>query len=72
MKIKVTGFNVMDVPEGTRIGFTYSEVTEEGKITRQNAKGSMIVFDEKTGNEIGKIKEFIKNWIETSNAKEGK
>ena len=36
-KVVITGLNVMNTGEGERIGFTYSKMTQDGKIIKQNA-----------------------------------
>lgn len=43
--IVITSFAKINVQEGTRISYTYSEIDENGNMTKEDAKGSYIVFD---------------------------
>ncbi len=63
----ITGFNVINAPNGQRLGFTYSEMNEDGKTVKDNYKGSMIVLDETAQENINSLKEFISKWIEKQN-----
>lgn len=64
VKTVITGLNEMNTAEGERIGFTYSKMTEDGKIIKQNAKGSLILTDEGISKKIADIKEYLREWIE--------
>lgn len=60
----ITGLNAMNTGEGERIGFTYSKMTRDGKIIKQNAKGSLILTDEEIKAKLSEIKTYLIEWIE--------
>ena len=64
MKRFITGFNVMNAAQGQRLGFTYTEMTDSGRTTSDNNKGSMTVLDEEAQSHIEWLKKFINTWIE--------
>ena len=41
MRRVITGFNATNAAQGQRLGFTYTEMTDSGKTTSDNNKGSM-------------------------------
>lgn len=43
---KVTSINLMNMPDGLRLTFTYSTLNERGETVESNAKGSFVVNDE--------------------------
>lgn len=47
MKVKkITFIDVKNLPEGTRLSYTYSIIDEDtGKIIDSNAKGSFVILD---------------------------
>lgn len=63
----ITGFNVVNAPQGQRLGFTFSEMDDSGKTVKDNSKGSMIVLDEGCQKNIDEIKTFINKWINEQN-----
>ena len=63
-KVVITGLNVMNTGEGERIGFTYSKMTQDGKIIKQNAKGSLILTDEEIKAKLAEVKTYLEEWIE--------
>lgn len=40
MRRVITGFNATNAAQGQRLGFTYTEMTDSGKTTSDNNKGS--------------------------------
>lgn len=64
MKI-LTSVTQFTTGEGTRISFTYSEISESGNIISQNNKASFIAVDNDLLNHINAIKQYIgKNHLE--------
>lgn len=64
IKTVITGLNEMNTAEGERVGFTYSKMTEDGKIIRQNAKASLILTNEEISGKFADIKAYLKEWVE--------
>lgn len=64
VKTVITGLNAMNTGEGERIGFTYSKMTRDGKIIKQNAKGNLILTDEEIKVKLSDIKAYLEEWIE--------
>ena len=64
MRRVITGFNATNAAQGQRLGFTYTEMTDSGKTTSDNNKGSMTVLSEVAQSHIDWLKKFINDWIE--------
>lgn len=45
---KITFIDIRNLPEGTRLSYTYSVLDEGGKIIDSNVKGSFVVLDNMT------------------------
>lgn len=45
---KITFIDIRNLPEGTRLSYTYSVLDESGKIIDSNVKGSFVVLDNMT------------------------
>ena len=61
MKRVITGFNVMNAAQGQRLGFTYTEMTDSGRTTSDNNKGSMTFLVEVAHSNI----EFLNTFVNT-------
>lgn len=59
--IKLTGFAVSDIQEGKLLTFIYSEINEQGIITRNNERESRIVMDDDLKGHITAIQDYINN-----------
>lgn len=56
MRRVITGFNATNAAQGQRLGFTYTEMTDSGKTTSDNNKGSMTVLSEEAQSHIDWLK----------------
>ena len=56
---KITSFTQLQTGEGTRIAYTFSEISEDGEMASQNNKGNFIVLDPKLQKHIDAILEAI-------------
>lgn len=62
---KLTSFTKFTTGEGERVSFTFSEVSEKGKIVNPNNKGNFIVMDDEILSHIHAIDDYIKkNYLE--------
>ena len=64
MRRGFTGFIATIAAQGQRLGFTYTDMTDSGKTTSDNNKGSMTVLSEEAQSHIDWLKIFINDWIE--------
>lgn len=55
----VTGMAVLTTAEGKRITYTYSQVDDNGTITKSNEKKSFVVMDQETVSIIEQLKEKV-------------
>lgn len=58
---KITGLAIVELAEGTRIAYTYSEIDENGNVTSSNNKRSYICVKEDISDAISKIKQDAEN-----------
>lgn len=56
MKV-LTSFMSLSTGEGSRISYTYSEISEEGNVISQNNKGNFLVMGEEVQAHIDAIRE---------------
>jgi len=63
MKI-ITGFAIINSDIGKKIAYTFSEVDEDGNVTKSNIKESFAIIDEKVLNAIATIENKIKTRLE--------
>lgn len=63
MKI-ITGFAIINSDIGKKIAYTFSEVDEDGNVTKSNIKESFAIIDEKVLNAITTIENKIKTRLE--------
>lgn len=56
---KITSFTVFSTGEGTRVSFTFSEISEKGELLNQNVKKNFIVMDENVTDNISEIQNYI-------------
>lgn len=61
---KITSFTHHKTAEGDRISFAYSTINESGEVTRQNARGDIIIVDTKTQKHIDALLTFLNSMIE--------
>lgn len=63
MKI-ITGFAIINSDIGKKIAYTFSEVDEDGNVTKSNIKESFAIIDEKVLNAITTIENKIRTRLE--------
>ena len=56
---KITSFTVFSTGEGTRISFTFSDISEKGELLNQNIKKNFVVMDENVEDNILNIQKYI-------------
>lgn len=56
---KLTSFMSLDTGEGSRIAFTYSEISDTGMVTKQNQKGNFLVLDPEIQAHVDAIRSYI-------------
>ncbi len=61
---KVTAWTKYEDGGFIEIAYNYKEVSEDGKIIKDNAKGGIIVMDEKIKKHIQAIEKFLMSKIE--------
>ncbi len=61
---KVTAWTKYEDGGFTQIAFNYKEVSEDGKIIKDNAKCSIIVMDDKIQKHIKAVEDFLTSKIE--------
>lgn len=57
----LTSFTKFNTAEGQRISYTYSEISDDGKLISQNNRENFIVVNEELYNAINIIENYIKN-----------
>lgn len=57
----LTSFTKFNTAEGKRISYTYSEISDDGKLISQNNRENFIVVNEELYNAINIIENYIKN-----------
>lgn len=60
---KLTSFTSHITAEGTRLSATYSQINEDGQITKSNERFNLVVVDEKVQQAIDTINGFLKGKI---------
>ena len=58
---KLSGFAIINDTVGKKVAFTYSEIDDNGNVTKQNIKESFIAVDTETLDLISKVEEKINN-----------
>lgn len=61
---KLTGFAVVNCEVGKKIAYTYSEIDENGNITKSNIKESYAVINESLITAINEIEKNISDRLE--------
>ncbi len=56
---KLTSFANLNTGEGSRISFTYSEISENGQVISQNNKGNFLVLDREVMGHIEALRKYI-------------
>lgn len=56
---KLTSFTMLTTGEGTRIAYTYSEISENGTLVSQNNRGNFIVMNPDVSDSL----KFVENYI---------
>ncbi len=64
---KLTSFTAHVTAEGQRISYTYSEISETGKLISQNNRENFVVVDEALQESIDKINAYIKDNVMNGN-----
>ncbi len=61
---KLTSFMNLNTGEGSRVSFTFSEISENGQVISQNNKGNFLVLDPTIEGHLKAIREYIQtNYI---------
>ena len=60
---KLTSFTSHITAEGTRLSATYSQINEDGQITKSNERFNLVVVDEKVQQAIDTINGFLNGKI---------
>ena len=60
---KITSFTSHITAEGTRLSATYSQINEDGQITKSNERFNLVVVDEEVQQAIDVINEFLETKI---------
>lgn len=58
---KLTSFMNLNTGEGSRVSFTFSEISETGQVISQNNKGNFLVLDPTIEEHLKAIREYIQN-----------
>lgn len=53
---KITGIAIVELAEGTRIAYTYSEIDDNGNVTSSNNKRSYICVNDDVATAIATVK----------------
>lgn len=61
---KVTSYTVYETSVGTKVAITYSEIDEEGNITKENERIGKIVLDEEIKKSMENVKNFSQNIVD--------
>lgn len=56
---KVTSFTHHTTGEGERISYTYSEIDEDGNVTKSNQRASLVVIDDDILSAVNVIGDFL-------------
>lgn len=56
---KLTSFMSLNTGEGSRIAFTYSEISDVGMVTSQNNKGNFLILDPEVQAHVDAIRDYI-------------
>lgn len=56
---KITSFIYHFTAEGERLSYTYSEIDDNGKVTKSNAKGSIIILDDEISKKLKEVEKFL-------------
>ena len=55
----ITSYTTFNTAEGMRLSYTYSEIDEEGNITRSNIRKDLVVVDINLKKELNDIFDFL-------------
>lgn len=58
---KLTGLAISEVQEGLMMTYTYSEISNQGVITRNNERESRIIMDEDVKKKVEEIQDYVKS-----------
>lgn len=56
---KLTSVTALQTGEGTRISYTFSEISEEGELVSQNNRANFVVVDPELQAHVDAIREYI-------------
>ena len=57
--IKVTSCTAFTAAEGLRLSYTYSEINEDGNVTRSNVRKDLVVVDRTLKKELNDIFDYL-------------
>lgn len=60
---KLTSFTSHVTAEGTRLSATYSQINEDGQITKSNERFNLVVVDKEIQQAVNLINEFLSTKI---------
>ena len=55
----ITSYTTFNTAEGMRLSYTYSEIDEEGNVTRSNIRKDLIVVDAALKKELNDVFNFL-------------
>lgn len=61
---KVTSFTHHITAEGSRLTYTYSEISNEGKLLQNNERVTLVVMDKEIQGHIDAINKFLNGTLE--------
>ena len=55
----ITSYTVFNTAEGMRLSYTYSEIDEDGNVTRSNVRKDLVVVDRTLKKELNDIFDYL-------------